>query len=106
RGIVSGRELVIRRGAGGDVKGQRTDVYVFAVIPGQSPDDLDTASVIIEVKGSWHSDVLNAMDSQLVGEYLEQNQRTNHGLYVVGWYASPIWDPRDSRSKSARKLPS
>jgi hypothetical protein len=36
------------------------------------------------------------METQLVGRYLRDN-RCQTGLYVVGWYQSPDWDPADSR---------
>ena len=106
RGIVAGRELVIRRGAGDGFEGQRTDVYVFATIPGESEDDVRTASLVIEVKGSWHAEVLTAMKSQLLEDYLARNQRCHHGLYLVGWYASPLWDRRDRRRGSASRFDS
>jgi hypothetical protein len=104
RGIVAGREVVIRRGAGKGVEGQRTDLYVYAVSRGESEDAFDTVSLIVEVKGSWHREVLTAMESQLLGSYLEKNQRCQHGLYVVGWYASPVWDKRDAGQRRSENL--
>jgi hypothetical protein len=78
---------------------------VYAVTPGKTEDDFDTVALIIEVKGSWHREVLTAMESQLLGDYLEHNQRCQHGLYVVGWYASPRWDARDRRRARSAKFP-
>lgn len=99
RGIMAGREVVIRRGPGG----QRTDLYIYAVTKGRTEDHFDTVFAVIEVKGSWHAEVTTAMQSQLVGQYLHRNQRTRHGLYVVGWYASPHWDTTDGkRAKAGR----
>jgi hypothetical protein len=103
RGIVAGREVVIRRGAGGLVPGSRTDITISAVTPGHDEHSFDTATVILEVKCSWNPDVLTALETQLVGDYLVNNQRASHGIYVVGWYASPAWDRTDRRrARSAR----
>jgi hypothetical protein len=106
RGIVAGREIVIRRGAGPGVEGDRTDIYVYAVVSGQSETDFDTISVIVEVKCAWNDDVISGVETQLVGQYLTQNQRCQHGLYVAGWYSSPVWDQSDSRRGKATRFSS
>jgi hypothetical protein len=105
RGIVAGREIVIRRGAGKGVEGDRPDIYVYAVIAGKSETDFDTASVIVEVKCCWNDEIETAIESQLVDQYLALNQRCHHGLYVAGWYASPVWDTSDPRFAKASRFP-
>lgn len=49
-------------------------------------------AVVIEVKGSWHDDLLTAMETQLAGRYLADYQ-TDRGLYLVGWFKCARWDP-------------
>jgi len=94
RGVIVNREVQIRRLNPGGVPGQRTDVHVSATSSGGSA--VRTVSVIIEVKACWNPEVLVAMKTQLRDRYLRDNAiRT--GLYVVGWYASPVWDTSDSR---------
>ena len=59
-------------------------------------------TVIIEAKGCWYYQLYKAMETQLAGRYLKDN-RCRHGLYLVGWFNCPQWDPEDSRHKVAAK---
>ena len=36
------------------------------------------------------------MESQLLLKYLKDNT-CGHGIYLVGWYQCPTWDPADYR---------
>ncbi len=102
RGIVSLREVEIRRGEGvGDTRspGERTDIHVTGLMPEASEGTFDTARVVVEVKGCWHSEVQTAMETQLVNRYLADNA-CQHGIYLVGWYMCGQWDDSDQR-KSA-----
>lgn len=101
KGIVSNREVQIRRGTGG-ASGESTDIHVDAVAPRGAGAAYVKVSVIIEVKGCWHAELDTAMEAQLVDRYLKDNQ-CQHGLYVVGWFNCPQWDPEDSRHKQAPK---
>jgi predicted NACHT family NTPase len=101
KGIIANREVQIRNGAGG-ASGERTDIHVDAVSPGGPCGVYDKVSVIIEAKGSWHPELETAMTTQLVERYLKDNQ-CQHGLYLVGWFNCPQWDPDDSRRKQAPK---
>jgi len=101
RGIVANREVQIRRGTGG-ASGESTDIHVDAVSPDGPGGAYDKVSVIIEAKGCWHPELETAMRTQLVERYLKDNQ-CQHGLYVVGWFNCPQWDPEDSRHKQAPK---
>ena len=53
-------------------------------------------SVVVEVKGCWHREVREAMRTQLVERCLRENA-CRYGLYVVGWFSCPAWDPADGR---------
>jgi len=101
RAIVAEREVQIRRGIGG-AKGQETDIHVTAPTQSTDLDTYDPVRVIIEVKGCWHPDVKTAMESQLVGRYLKDNQ-CQHGLYLVGWFTCSHWDRADGRAKQCPK---
>ncbi len=89
RGIVLNREVVIRRKEGART-GQRTDIHVEAV----SGRDGHLIRLIVECKGSWNEEIYTAMESQLVGRYLAENE-CQHGLYLVGWFdgADPSFLP-------------
>lgn len=97
RGILVNREVEIRRPLGG-APGERTDIHVAVAVPSPDPNIMETITAIIEVKGIWNVDVAHAMETQLVGRYLNETG-IEDGLYVVGWYACPQWDPDDYRSK-------
>ncbi len=101
RGIVVNREVQIRQGLGKQ-SGEETDIHVDAVR--QLPDgEYDQISAIIEVKGCWNKDVMNAMETQLRDRYLKDN-RCPFGLYLVGWFMCPQWDQTDYRKRDTPKL--
>lgn len=92
RGVVVGREVQIHRG-------ERTDVHVWAVVPGATKDSFGDVRLIIEVKGCWHPELRTAMQTQLVGRYLKDSQ-CQHGLYLVGWFAPEEWSADDYRKQA------
>ncbi|MBA4020715.1 MAG: hypothetical protein C0483_26455 [Pirellula sp.] len=96
RGIVSLREVEIRRGTG-HASGERTDIHVTGIVPGMVPGTFDQVRVIIEVKGQWHAEVKTAMGTQLVDRYLKNNS-CHDGIYLVAWCRCPQWDSDDPRS--------
>ncbi len=95
RGIISNREVRIHRV-------ERTDIHVEAVILGLDGQDYDSVRMIIEVKGSWHRDLGDAMVTQLWKRYLKDNS-CQHGLYLVGWFNCDAWDRDDYRWDDAPK---
>lgn len=94
RRLVINREVQIRPRLGVE-PGQATDIHVVAVIEGQG-NVSDVISVIVEVKGCWHAELETAMETQLVGRYLKDNQ-CRCGLYLIGWFACDSWDDGDHR---------
>ena len=102
RGIIVLREVEIRHAAGGG-PGERIDLYVDAFVPGPDHTRIDVLTVIIEVKGCWHREVNTAMRTQLVERYLRDNP-SRHGLYLVGWFNCPQWDPDDRRKDNAPQI--
>ncbi|MBI4319905.1 MAG: hypothetical protein HY675_15560 [Chloroflexi bacterium] len=99
RGVVVNREVVIRRGQGA-APGERTDILVQAIVNSPQGSVHDSVSVVLEAKGCWNSDLLGAMETQLVDRYLKDNQ-CQHGLYLVGWFNCLVWDDRDNRKAQA-----
>jgi hypothetical protein len=96
RGLVTGREVVIRRGGDGGAPGQRTDLYV-SVSGNGAP-----ISAIIEVKGSWHQEVLTAMETKLAGAYLHQNPECRYGLYLVELSLCDRWKDEVRKRRTAK----
>jgi len=64
---------------------------------------IDSIVAIIEVKGCWNSELDNAMETQLVNQYLKNN-RCQNGLYLVGWFNCEQWDSSDYRKKQPPNL--
>jgi len=103
KGVVLNREVQIRANRG-STKGERTDIHVDAAIPRVAEEEFDVITVIIEVKGCWNRELWTSMESQLVGRYLHESH-ARHGLYLVGWFNCPQWNPEDSRKPPKITLP-
>ncbi len=97
RGIILGREVVIRDSTGG-APGERVDIHVDAVVQPSTGGIVDVITAIIEVKGCWNPELNKAMETQLVNRYLKESG-CEHGLYLVGWFNCAQWD-------SGRQAPS
>jgi hypothetical protein len=96
------REVETRHGYGQD-QGEQTVIHVGAVRRGPGGEVYDSVTAIIETKGCWNRELYQAMRTQLVTRYLQDN-RTQHGLYLVGWFNCNQWDSADARKKRAPKL--
>lgn len=59
--------------------------------------------VIIETKGCWNRGIDKAIEEQLVGKYLRNNQ-CQHGLFLVGWFNCEKWDRKDYRKGEGTRL--
>jgi hypothetical protein len=66
-------------------------------------ENYERLSLIIEVKGNWHDQLLTAMQTQLRDRYLKDS-RCRNGLYLVGWFTSPRWDEKDYRKGKNCKM--
>lgn len=96
RGIILNREVEIRSNRSG-LEGERTDIHIDAI---SNTNSHDLVKVIVEAKGNWHDELTTAMETQLLGKYLRNND-CKHGLYLVGWFNCPQWDKDDSRRSKA-----
>jgi hypothetical protein len=76
-------------------EGQLADIYIACVLPGKNPRKL---SLIIEVKGCWHADVMKALETQLAMRYL-RNNLSRHGIYLVAWFKCDRWSGKDYRKR-------
>ncbi|WP_433709078.1 NACHT domain-containing protein [Paenibacillus illinoisensis] len=96
KGIIVNREVEIRSSTG-SLPGERTDIHINAILPGRSGETSRVITVIIEVKGNWHRELFQAMETQLVNRYLQED-KCKYGLYLIGWFESLRWDENDRRS--------
>ncbi|MEN6386035.1 MAG: hypothetical protein ABFD79_12680 [Phycisphaerales bacterium] len=100
-GIAALREVEIRRGKLGGNKGEETDIYVMATIPGDFPEQKKQIVVIIESKGCWNRELLTAMEEQLANRYLKDNQ-CKHGIYLVGWFGCPQCEKTNCKTRQCK----
>jgi hypothetical protein len=73
--------------------GQFVDIYVSAVTPNLQKR---LASLVIEVKGCWHPELKNALETQLGERYLNDNL-SPHGVYLVVWFLCSKWSSGDTK---------
>jgi hypothetical protein len=86
RGVVLNREVTVSRI-------NRTDIRVEAI----AQDQLQRPIVItVEVKGSWHDDLMTGMERQLRDRYLATGTG-KVGLYLVGWFKTEGVERRGPR---------
>jgi hypothetical protein len=74
-------------------EGQLVDIYITCVHPGK---DARKLSLVIEVKGCWHEDVMKALETQLAMRYLRDNS-SRQGIYLVAWFKCDRWNGKDYR---------
>lgn len=91
RNVFVGRETQIRRG-------NYTDILVTAHSLLNGSKSVESLSVVIEVKGCWHSELKEALGEQLVGKYLKPHGK-QHGLYLVGRFFCDKWSQDDDRNR-------
>ena len=100
-GVIINREVQIRRGKLGDMSGQKTDMHIDAIASVEGTDEIyGPISLIVEVKGSWNSGLMEDMQRQLKNRYLQNNQ-CETGLYLVVFFSAASWfqaDPRKTKN--------
>lgn len=96
--LTAVREVELHTGA------DYTDLYVTAPIQDAVGGAIEAVvRIIVEVKGCWHPEVREAMQTKLRDRYLSDND-CHHGLYVVGWFYCDNWDASDYRKGRGWKL--
>jgi hypothetical protein len=93
--IIANREVEISRVPGAPV-GQRTDIRIDALRRSDDGTAFDVITAIIETKGCWNAELFTALEEQLYRDYLVRLQAPV-GIYLVGWFDKPKWDPTDDR---------
>jgi hypothetical protein len=92
--ISSNREVENRQG-------NETDILVTYVDRDPRGREVCRYHAVIEAKGSWHDELLAAMETQLANRYLVDYE-TDHGVYLVGWFRCDLWDAQDRRGTKPR----
>lgn len=100
KGVLVDRETEVRSGPKNKM-GEAVDIQVNAVA-GDRVEGAPIVSLMIEVKGCWHRNVLTEIETKLADRYLDPKRR--YGLYVVGCFASEQWDPSDYRKKACSRF--
>jgi hypothetical protein len=99
-GIILNREVEISRVPGAPV-GRRTDIKVDALKKTENSETFNTITAVIETKGCWNPELLTAMKTQLVEDYLVR-LAAPVGIYLVGWFDKLKWDTADPRRARTR----
>jgi hypothetical protein len=94
-GIILNREVEIGRVPGAGA-GTRTDIKVDAIRQSENSSSFNVITAVIETKGCWNDELVTAMKSQLVDDYLVR-LAAPVGIYLVGWFDKTKWDPADYR---------
>lgn len=99
RGVVVNREVQVRRSGAGI--GERTDLRIDAVTPAETNGAV--LSLVVEVKGAWHRQLMESMHDQLADRYM-RDVGTDHGIYLVAWPDVASWrsDDDDRRRVEGR----
>jgi hypothetical protein len=97
-GIVANREVEIGRVPGAPI-GSRTDIRVNA-LRRSAGGAYDVMTAVIETKGNWNPALFTALNDQLYSDYMVRLQAPV-GVYLVGWFDKPKWDPQDRRRGAA-----
>jgi len=58
----------------------------------------DVITAVIETKGCWNKELFTALEAQLYCDYMVP-LRAPVGIYLVGWFDKPKWDPTDDRRR-------
>ena len=98
-GVVLNREVEISRRPGAPI-GSRTDIRVDAVRRASGANPVDRITAVIETKGCWNPGLMTAIETQLRDDYLTRLSAPV-GVYLVGWFDKPKWDPTDGRRARA-----
>jgi hypothetical protein len=102
-GIFANREVEVSRVPGAPV-GQRTDILVNAVRRRPDGELFDPIAAVIETKGCWNDELFTALEAQLFRDYMIR-LHAQAGIYLVGWFETEKWDPKDGRRGRVPKMP-
>jgi hypothetical protein len=102
-GIILNREVELSR-VPGAASGRRTDIKVDAISRSGNSRTLNTITAVIETKGCWNAELLTAIKSQLVDDYLVR-LAAPVGIYLVGWFDKAKWNPEDYRCRRTPDWP-
>jgi hypothetical protein len=100
-GAIVNREVQVRRNQPSGI-GERTDLRVDAVAAHPARDGVPPIlTVVAEVKGAWSTELLTAIQDQLVGRYM-LDIGTAHGLYIVLWPDPESWATDEGKTDRQR----
>jgi hypothetical protein len=78
--------------------GQRTYILINAVRRRPDGQSFDPITAVIETKGCWNGELFTALEAQLFSDYMIW-LRAQAGIYLVGWFDTAQWDPKDGRGQ-------
>lgn len=97
-GVVVNREVQVRRNQPSGVP-ERADLRIDAIRSEHADRGEGTLTVVVETKGSWNAELLDALETQLVNRYLLDHPGAG-GVYLVLWFDRGRWSDQDPRKRS------
>lgn len=101
-GVTVNREVPTRRKSPSGLA-MRPDLRIEALAV-SAPEGTMPMVLPVEVKGSWHADVLTAAKNQLASEYMV-DLGAKYGVFIAVWFDVDSWHPDDSRRRNGQRFP-
>lgn len=101
-GVTVNREVPSRRGSPSGLA-RRPDLRIEALAV-SAPEGTTPMVLPVEVKGSWHADVLTAASDQLADGYMA-DLGAKYGVFIVVWFDVDSWNADDSRRRNGQRFP-
>lgn len=101
-GVTVNREVPSRRGSPSGLA-KRPDLRIEA-LAASAPEGTAPMVLPVEVKGSWHADVLTAASDQLADDYMA-DLGAKYGVFIAVWFDLDSWDADDSRRRKGQRFP-
>ncbi|WP_146115236.1 hypothetical protein [Microbacterium sp. MYb66] len=100
-GVTVNREVPTRRSSPSGLA-MRPDLRIEALAV-SAPEGTMPMVLPVEVKGSWHADVLTAANNQLASGYMA-DLGAKYGVFIAVWFDVDSWDPDDSRRRNGQRF--
>ncbi|MGH8954541.1 MAG: hypothetical protein ACRDVF_05950 [Microbacterium sp.] len=99
--VTVNREVPTRRSSPSGLA-MRPDLRIEALAV-SAPEGTMPMVLPVEVKGSWHADVLTAANNQLASGYMA-DLGAKYGVFIAVWFDVDSWDPDDSRRRNGQRF--
>ena len=99
-GVIINRGVLVQQTSASSGLGLSVDVQADA--PGAIDEygrQLKPVRVRIEIKGNWNAELLSAMETQLLDDYMAP-EGLRDAVYLTAWFDVAVWDDTTDRRRS------